>query len=221
MDNMRVTGLRLKTGEEVPCSTVLSTVALQVLGRMIPEWDKEYCHRLRRIDYIGVVCGLFRLREPVTNAFWTNINDSRIPYNGIIEYTNLNRHVREALGGRSIVYIPYYLRTNSPRYEYSDEVLRAEFIDGLKLVNPRFHPSWVEDFHVYRERHAQAICTVGFANIIPDHRAPYAGLYLTDSTQYYPEDRTISAAIRLGRRVAKLIQLDTAGMTRLPVPVRQ
>jgi len=214
----RVAGLRLQNGETIDCAAVVSTAALKILERMAPELDKEYRHRLARIDYIGVVCGVLKLRQAVTDAFWVNVNDSRIPFNGIIEYTNLNLQAKHAIGGRSIVYVPCYLRTSSPRYDLSDAVLKKEFLDGLGLINPQFRPDWVEELRIYREPYAQAICTVGFASMIPDHRAPLPGLYLTDSTQYYPEDRTISAAIRLGRRVAQLIDEDTDGMARLPFP---
>jgi hypothetical protein len=78
-------------------------------------------------------------------------------------------------------------------------------MEGIKRVNPDFDQSWVEECHIARAPFAQAICTVGFKNIVPDHRSPLDGLYITDSTQFYPEDRTISAAIRLGRRVAGMI----------------
>jgi protoporphyrinogen oxidase len=114
------------------------------------------------------------------------------------------------VGSKSIVYIPYYLRTNSPRYRFSDDRLLQEFVDGLRWCNPRFTPEWIEECKIFREPHAQAICAVGFASLVPDHRTPVTGLYLTDSSQNYPEDRTISAAIRLGRRVAKLMQDDTS-----------
>jgi hypothetical protein len=43
---------------------------------------------------------------------------------------------------------------------------------------------------------------------MPAHRSPVRGLYVTDSTQFYPEDRTISAAIEQGRKVAAMIVAD-------------
>jgi len=49
------------------------------------------------------------------------------------------------------------------------------------------------------------VCTVGFRGQVPAHETPLAGLFITDSTQNYPEDRTLSGAVRLGRRVAALI----------------
>jgi protoporphyrinogen oxidase len=212
----RVVGLELSTGEVIDCQVVVSTIALAALIGLVQGFDDEYRHRLSRIDYIGVVCGLLKLREPVTDNFWLNINDPRVPFNGIIEYTNLNQHLRAAIGDRSIVYVPCYMRTDCRRYRLGDDVLRQEFLDGLALINPRFKANWVEDCLISREPFAQAICTVGFANLVPDHRSPLAGLYLTDSTQYYPEDRTVSAAIRLGRRVAQLIETDTTDLVGAP-----
>ena len=124
-----------------------------------------------------MVCGLFKLAHPVTDSFWVNINDPNIPFNGVIEYSNLNKHM--GLGGKSVAYIPYYLRTSAPRFSYSDEHLMAEFIDGLKRVNPAFDPSWIEEWHISRAPYAQAICTTGLRLWCPI-TGRLAGLYITD-----------------------------------------
>jgi protoporphyrinogen oxidase len=192
----------------ISCSRVISTIALPLLGALVPDMDPGYARRLEAIEYLGVVCCLFILDRPLTGAFWTNINDRRIPFNGVIEYTNLNPV--PSLGGRSVAYIPHYLRTSHPRFGFDDDELRAESVAGLKLVNPEFDASWIEDFVVSRSSHAQAICTVGFSELVPEHRTPVAGLFVTDSSQFYPEDRTISAAIRLGRQVADLVEGEGA-----------
>jgi protoporphyrinogen oxidase len=183
-------------------------VALALLPRIAPDLPQDYRRRLEAIEYLGVVCSLLILDRPLTDAFWTNINDHRIPFNGIIEYSNLNPV--PGLGGRRVLYIPHYLRTSHPRFGFDDARLLQESVGGLRLVNPAFEESWISDYRVARARHAQAICTVGFAAMVPEHATPLAGLWITDSAQFYPEDRTISAAIRLGRRVAGLI----AGGTR-------
>src|SRR5688572_22165250 len=94
-----------------------------------------------------------------------------------------------------------------------DEDLFTEYVVALNRVNPEFNASWVEEYHVFRTPHAQAICVAGFADVVPDHRAPLQGLYITDSVQFYPEDRTISAAIRLGRRVAAMLGEDVPQST--------
>ncbi len=187
----------------LPARHVISTVPLALLPEIAPDLPGDYRRRLEDVEYLGVVCVLLILKRSLTSAFWTNINDRRIPFNGVIEYTNLNPV--PGLGGRKVLYIPHYLRTSHPRFGFADERLRAEAVAGLRLLNPAFEESWIDRFEVSRARHAQAICTVGFAHQVPDHATPVPGLWITDSAQFYPEDRTISAAIRLGRRVARLI----------------
>jgi protoporphyrinogen oxidase len=194
--------------EPIACRQVISTIALPLLARVCPGLDENARHRLGAIDYLAVLCGLLKLKRPVTSSFWVNVNDPRTPYNGIIEYSNLNRHLE--LGGRSIVYVPLYLEASHPRYGYDEETLLEEFVELLRCINPDFERSWIEEHHISRATHAQAVCTVGFAASVPAHRAEARGLYLTDSAQFYPEDRTISAAIRLGRRVAAMVLEDAA-----------
>lgn len=195
---------------------VVSTIALSGLVRLVPDLPRAYREQLESIRYIGVVCGMLLLKRPITSAFWLNINDRRTPFNGIIEYTNLNASLRDRLGGRSIVYVPQYIRTSDPFYTCADDELHRLYLEALKLINPAFREDWVESWSVSREANAQGICTVGFKDLVPDHRSPVPNLYLTDSVQYYPEDRTISAAIRLGRRVATLLAEDRNRLPRNP-----
>ena len=78
----------------------------------------------------------------------------------------------------------------------------------LKLVNPAFDESWIKERFITRAPYAQAVCSTRFADLIPPHRTPLRGLYVTDSTQFYPEDRTLSAAIEQGRIAARCWRED-------------
>jgi protoporphyrinogen oxidase len=203
----RVTAIRLESGA-VPCHAVISTVALPVLSRFVSDQRSAYFEKVRAVKYIGVVCALFNLKQAFSSSFWTNINDQRISFNGIIEQTNLNDNLKRA--GLNLVYIPYYLPTTEERYAYTEEHLYREYTGMLKLVNPAFDERWVKDFFVSRTPFGQAICTTGFADLRPEHRTPVRGLYVTDSAQFYPEDRTLSAAIEQGRKAAGFCLEDAA-----------
>lgn len=200
----RVSGVRLADGSRMACRAVLSTAALPALLDMAPDLPAGERRLLESVDYLGVVCILLVLRRSLTPCFWLNVNDPAISFNGVIEYSNLNRRV----AGRSIVYVPYYLRTSHPRFGWDDGRILDEVVAGLGRIRPDFDRSWVESSVVSRARHAQAVCTVGFAERVPGHRSALAGLYLTDSAQFYPEDRTISATIRLGRATAAAIDAE-------------
>ena len=190
----------------IECDAVISTVALPNLDRLIPDQTDPYFVRARTIRYIGVVCMLLSLKRPFSANFWTNINDPQISFNGIIEQTNLNHNLR--IAGLNVLYVPFYLPTTAPRYSASNEVLFAEYIPMLQRMNPCFAATEVKEYHVFRTPHAQAVFTTNFVDLMPEHRTPVPGLYVTDSTQFYPEDRTISAAIEQGRKVAAMIVED-------------
>ena len=125
-----------------------------------------------------------------------------------MELTNLNS--RPDLGGTHLVYIPFYMHRTDARWKLTDDEIFEEYTAALKLIRPDFSPKWVKNWWVSRDLYAQATCSVGFMDIMPDHTTPVQGLYITDSSQYYPEDRTVSASVRLGRQVSSLI-IDKVG----------
>lgn len=191
-DGGRVRGLQLADGEVFECDRVISTLPLPVLAGMLPEGDSPYAQALRAIEYIGVACVIFKLARPVTRNFWLNINDSTVATNGIIEYTNLNP-LTPADG--HIAYVPYYLATDHELYRLSDETIVRQSWDALRRVSPALNDTDLLAHRVFRSDHAQAICTTGFLNRIPDARAPIEGLHLLDSVYLYPEDRSQSGLI--------------------------
>jgi protoporphyrinogen oxidase len=188
----RVTGLSFENHEDFACDRVVSTVPLTALAKLLPPgWD-EYAAQLNKIDYIGVVCVSFKLRKPVSKHFWYNVHDDRIPFNGIIEYTNLNPMSEQDY---HIVYVPYYVATDHPLYTMSDDEAVRQSWEGIKLINPGLSEDDLAASHVARTPYAQAICPTGFLRMMPEHKAPLEGLRLLDSTFLYPEDRTQSGHI--------------------------
>ena len=184
-----VRGLKFANGDIFECDHVVSTLPLSILAHLLPPEQDAYRLTLQGIRYIGVVCIVLKLTQPVSRNFWLNINDTRIPSNGIIEYTNLNR-----LDDRHghIVYVPYYVATDHPLYRASDEEVFRQSWDSLQCVNPALCADDVIAYQVFRSSHAQAICPTGFLSAIPDAHAPIEGLRLLDSVYLYPEDRTQS-----------------------------
>jgi protoporphyrinogen oxidase len=195
-------------GEPRYFDAVLSTVPLPAFLRLIPDsLEDEYWQRLRNIESIGVMCVFLRTKKSLTPYFWTNINDPGIELAGIIEYTNLNPLPH--LGGDSIIYLPQYLPSTSSKFSKPNEEIISEYLSYLKLLNPQFSEDDVKMALVFREKYAQPICEVGFTRDIPDMRTPLRGLYLTDSSQLHPDDRTISNSLGLGKSAASLIVADS------------
>jgi protoporphyrinogen oxidase len=201
----RVCGVRTEAGD-LEASAVISTVPLPALVPLLPECASEYARELQDIGFLGVVCLLARVDRPLTESFWVNVNDGRAPFNGIVEYTNLNPWPE---GSSPVLYIPLYLPPDDPRFLTPDADLAASLLGGVAALFDGFSPDDVEEWVVTRDAYAQPICPPGFSQRLPATQSPLPGLYVTDSTQLYPSDRSISGTIALARRAAALALAET------------
>jgi protoporphyrinogen oxidase len=189
-DGGRVDGLRLADGSTYACDRVLSTIPLALLADLLPREWAEYAAGLKDVQYIGVACLSFKLKRRVSPYFWLNVHDARVPFNGIIEYTNLN-----PMAGEHIAYVPYYVATDHPVYRTSDDALIGQTWKAIRLIAPHLVDDDLVASHVARTPFAQAICTTHFLRKVPTSRTPIQGLHLLDSVLLYPEDRTQSGSI--------------------------
>lgn len=197
----RVVGV--DAGHRYPADVVISTIPTPAVLGSLENPVGEYFDQLRSIESIGVVCMLLRLKRSLTRNFWTNLSHPGVSLAGIIEYTNLNPCPQ--FGGDSILYLPQYLSSTSERYSTPDDTLLQEYCGYLKLVNRDFNVHWIREYHVFRDQFAQPICEVGFSKQTPGMRTPIKGLFVTDSCQLHPHDRTVSNSLGLGQDVARLV----------------
>jgi len=197
----RATGVRLG-GETLAVDAVISTITTPRFRQLTEGFEDPYIESLKRIPTIGIFCLFLRLKHTMTPFFWVNTNDRRIPFAGMIEYTNLNP--LKELGGDRILYVPQYLSADDPRYLQSDEELLGKYADALALLNPSFDRSWIKFYAVFRDRFAQPICLTDYRTTTPTIQTPIENLFLTDSCQLHPHDRTISGSFGLGLEAARL-----------------
>lgn len=195
--NGAVTGVRLDSGFE-PHDRVVSTVPLPYVTRLVPTLPESERRMIAAIENIGVACVILKLNRPVSPYFWMNVTDPRIPIPGIIEYSNLHP------GAAHIVYAPYYMPKTHPNHRRPDQELIGEVKASIKLINPAFDEDWVLAARVSRYEFAQTICTPNFFDKLPPMESGLAGLYMADTSYYYPEDRSISESIAVGKRLAEV-----------------
>ena len=151
------------------------------------------------LQNIAVVCVIAKLKRKVTDNFWLNVNDEHMDIPGIVEYTNLrpmNEH---------IVYVPFYMPSEHAKYQDVDEV----FLNKVKLYFKTINPSLVDDdfidIRASRYRYAQPICPPNYLANLPPAQLPITGLWVADTSHYYPEDRGISESIGFGRELAQRV----------------
>ncbi|UCC39464.1 MAG: NAD(P)/FAD-dependent oxidoreductase [Candidatus Aminicenantes bacterium] len=185
--------LLLNSGRQIKVDKVILAVPLPIAAKLVENLDSQYAQQLSSIDFLGVRCGIFRLKEKVSDAFWLNINDPRIAANGLIEYSNLNP--LKEISPHKIVYIPFYVTLKNEWYSMDQNSFKKKLFAMLRLINPSLTENSIVGFRSFRSPYAQAVCTAGFKSRIPAFRTPVKNLFLLDSTQLYPSDRTLSASI--------------------------
>lgn len=175
--------------------------------KITPGLPDEYIRRLQAATYQAAQCLILVLKQRLTPFYWTNIADASLPFTALIEHTNFVQP--EVYGGIHIIYLPNYLKRDSPVFQLSKEELLEKYLPFLRRFNPQFTPGWVEQSFLFREPAAQPVVPVNYSAIIPDLRTPIRGLYLANTTQIYPEDRGINYSVRLGQKVSKLLADDS------------
>lgn len=184
---------------------VISTIPLPYVPRLIPDLPAEILAKFSAIKNIAVVCVIAKLKKAVTENFWLNTNDPEMDIPGLVEYTNLrplDQHV---------VYVPFYVPGEHPLFAEPDAAFLSKVQRYLKKINPSLTDDDFFDMRASRYRYAQPICDPGYLEKLPPVGLPVQGLWVADTSYYYPEDRGISESIGFGRQMAKMATEQDTG----------
>lgn len=176
---------------------VISTIPLPYVPRLMPDLPKDIRQRFQAVKNIAVVCVIVKLRKALTGNFWLNTNDPDMDIPGLVEYTNLRPM------DQHIVYVPFYMPGEHPKFAESDQVFLDKVRRYLKKINPALSDGDFMDMRASRYRYAQPICNPGYLDNLPPVSLPLTGLWVADTSYYYPEDRGISESIDFGRKMAR------------------
>jgi protoporphyrinogen oxidase len=177
IEDGRVTGVQTAIGFEA-FDKVISTVPLPYVSRLMPDLPTKILEQFSALKNIAVVCVIAKLRKPLTENFWLNINDPHV------------------------LYVPFYMPGEHQKYQDSDEVFLEKVRRYCIKINPEIVESDFIDMRASRYRYAQPICDPGYLDRLPPAALPIKGLWVADTSYYYPEDRGISESIGFGRNLA-------------------
>ena len=192
----QVRGLKID-GRLEPHHKVISTVPLPYVPRLMPDLSPDVLAKFQSVQNIAVVCVIVKLRRALTENFWVSINDPEMDVPGLVEYTNLR------LLDQHIVYVPFYLPSDHPKFAESDQSFIKNVRRYIQKINPDLSRDDLLDICVNRYRYAQPICVPGYLRKLPPVALSVQGLWVADTSYYYPEDRSMSESIEFGRKIAK------------------
>lgn len=198
IDQGHVTGVEVN-GQVETFDKVISTIPLPYVPRVMPDLPADVLEKFKALKNIAVVCVIAKMAKPLTENFWLNTNDPDMDIPGLVEYTNLQPL------DKHIVYVPFYMPGEHPKFADADEVFIQKVKRYLQKINPALADSDFLDVRASRYRYAQPICDPGYLEKLPPVALPVKGLWVADTSYYYPEDRGISESIGFGREMAKSV----------------
>lgn len=195
MDTKQVKGIEV-AGKLENFNKVISTIPLPYVPSLMPDLPEDILKKFEAQKNIAVVCVIVKLQKRLTENFWLNTNDDEMDIPGIVEYSNLRPL------DHHIVYVPFYMPGEHPKFKEADTVFVNKVRRYMQKINPQLSDNDFIDIRASRYRYAQPICAPGYLASLPSVALPIEGLWVADTSYYYPEDRGISESIDFGRKLA-------------------
>lgn len=163
----------------------------------------QYIKKLQSIDYLGARLIIFSSTQDLSKYYWHNINDINLPFLVFINHTKLIN--KSAYNDMNIYYIATYVPHDHKLFMCNDIELEKLWFSGLKQIFPNFDKDKINEKHHFRFANAQHIVDTSYVKKIPPIKTPLKGVFLSNFSQIFPEDRGTNYAVREGSKIAKLI----------------
>jgi len=177
---------------------LISTIALNRFKELIKNLDAEFYEKLSQIIYLDLIAPVFIVNKKITDYFWINISDQNCLFPGIIEFTNLNSNIWSNKE-YSLVYFPYYYLKNMEIK--NDDFYFDEAFKTLKMISPSINQSDIIKKFIFKNQNAQPFSNSEFYKLKLKVTTPIKNLYISDSSIFQPEDRSLSECIKLSQKI--------------------
>ncbi|NMB33678.1 MAG: NAD(P)/FAD-dependent oxidoreductase [Clostridium sp.] len=188
----------IANGKKKTYDYVFCTTPLPIFIDLCKNAPKDYVNPLKKVKYDGVVILIMILKKKLSDVYWLNISDDKIPFGGIIEHTNLFSD--DSYGGKHIVYLSKYTDTDDKLFHMDEDKIRDYFLEHLSKVNKDFNENMVEDWIVFRNKYGQPIWPMQYSKFKPKFRTPVDKLYMVNTSQIYPMDRAMNYIVELSKK---------------------
>lgn len=199
--------VELASGETLACERAVVTAAAPLAAQLCPQLSAEEQRRLRETEYLGILCASVLLKRPLSPFYVTNVADAGYPFTGVIEMTALVPP--QELAGRSLVYLPKYLTTADPAWNWSDADVRRELLGGLMRMHPDLREDEIEAFQVSRVRQVFALSTLGYSQRVQGPETSIPGLFLVNSSQIVNGTLNVNETVKLAEEALDLVDGKT------------
>ena len=184
---------------------VITTLPTPFFLKTTKGLSQNYIKILSSIKHLNALTLILVLKKPFFDkTYWLNICDSSFPFLLLVDHTNFIKP--QHYGGQHILYIGNYLPDGHPYLKKSKKELLNLFLPYLKRINPSFNnqQSTINN-QQFISKHSQPVFPPHYSQILTSLTTPLPNLFLANQDLVYPWDRGTNYAIKLGKKVAKLI----------------
>lgn len=158
-----------------------------------------------RLDYQGVVSGVFLLEKPLSPYYWMPIVDSGATCQGVIEMSNLVPLERS--DGLYVTYLVNYTHRSSDLYATPDDQMLARYREDLARLFPDAGRT-VRDQFLFRAPFVEPIWTLGYRDLCPPFSIIPGKLYMASTAQVYPRVNSWNSCCEIVERMMEDIDRE-------------
>jgi protoporphyrinogen oxidase len=187
---------------DVVISTLPTPVLVQVAGELFPD---TYIQQLRQIRYLYAATLILETEKPLLDdIYWLNSATDAMPFMVLVQHTNMIDP--QHYGGKHLAYIGNYYDEKSILHTMDKQAALAYFTPHLQRLVQR-NELGIERSYWFQAPYAQPVYDTRFLSSKPDMLSPVRNFYIANLDMTYPYDRGTNYAIKLGKDVAKEIEL--------------
>ncbi len=195
-------GVEVRTGSgEERFDQVAVTLPGPIAARICPGLDDDERSRLNGITYQGIVCASLLLRRPLAGYYLTYITDPSVPFSAVVEMSALVDGERH-FGGRGLVYLPKYVKSDAPLLDAPDDEIEATFLAAFERMFPDVGRDDVLCFRISRVRHLLALATLGYSDRLPEVTTSVPGVHIVNSAHIVNGTLNVNETVQLAERAA-------------------
>ena len=137
------------------------------------------------VDYQGVVNAVFFLRRGFSKHYWVATMDEDIPFQGIVESTNLLEP--EEAAGHTLVYVMNYVHRSEPFFALAETEILSRYEAGLRRLFPDLRQEHIVDRFLFRSPFVEPLYSLGYLQRRPPTVLLDRKVFLATTTQVYPD----------------------------------
>ena len=203
--------LVLQNGGRETFDTVVSTSPLVQFQQMTRSLGLDPRLANLKLDYQGVVCGVFLLEKPLSRYYWMPLVDSGATAQGVIEMSNLVPLDRSQ--GLYVTYVINYTHRDSALFKKPDEEILGIYRRDLADLFPDAGRTIVDQF-LFRAPFVEPIWTLGYNKLCPPTSVIPGRLYLSGTAQVYPRVNSWNSCCTVVESMMPQLQRETEATLR-------